>query len=453
MNRSTVWLHAALLALLSTAAAAAPAIRPAFSATCMQGKVCVAPAVVRLDAGATTADGVARPFHELAYRWDCGGGDAKATRPAEPLSVCVYDVPGTYTVTLTVEHAGAEASETARVVVGARTAVKVVELPAGSRQPTVVLGPGPGLLTTKGSGAPAVLTNGLAPPDGWTIARVDFDGDGVSIAPERSGITLVDVRMRNLRNGGVVSLTGGGAKHSDRIAIARSEIHSAPDTHMPGIFLRAERVVLLDTVVDGGPVYNVRFVHFPGLLLAGSRIESLGPGANAVQLRGWSMKPPPGLVVPPSTASSRFVVAKNTFVADTPGTAVVRTCQTNTCDESTATAADVSDGIFADNVLRVTGKGRPPPSIGFWLAGGDLTVRDNRIECPHCDMRGPGTVRAVEHLNDSTRKTGLAHDRLTVEGNRLVLPEGDRAVSWLERGQGSDHVERNNTLERAGPVP
>ena len=67
-------------------------------------------------------------------------------------------------------------------------------------------------------------------------------------------------------------------------------------------------------------------------------------------------------------------------------------------------------------------------------------------------MTGPGTVRFVEHLRDSTRKAGLAHDRVTVEHNRAVLPDGARAVKWLEPEPGTGHVEqgqRPGTRERS----
>lgn len=388
-----------------------PTIHPVLAADCVQGPVCAAPAVVRLDSLGTTADGVERPFHDLAYSWDCGDGQEPVSAP---ISACTYDRPGEYVVTLRVEHEGESALAATRVVVLDRSAVRVVELESGSRVASVALGTGPGLLTTKGP-TPAVVTGTLSPPDGWTIARVDFEGGCVQLPPERSRVTLLDVTLRACRDGGVVSMTGGGTRHSDLVAIVRTTIHSAPTARMPGIFLRAERAVILDALVDGGTGYNLRTVHFPGLLLARSRIEALGAGSNAVQLRAW------GGTGPPNTASDGFVVADNDLVAATPATAVVRTCQTNTCADDTATAADVTNGLFVGNRLLVTGSSAPPPSIGFWVQGGDLTLRGNSIECPGCAMTGPGSTRLVQQLRDSTRKAGLAHDRRTVEPRERPL--------------------------------
>ena len=99
MNRAALLIVLATGACGPAAAARAdgPAIHPAFEALCMQGTPCAAPAVVRLDARATTADGVARPFHDLRYAWDCGDGSKPI---ASPISACVYEKPGKHAVTL-----------------------------------------------------------------------------------------------------------------------------------------------------------------------------------------------------------------------------------------------------------------------------------------------------------------------------------------------------------------
>ncbi len=78
----------------------------------------VAPLAVFFDATDTTADGVARPFHELEYRWDFGdpaGGATWSTgsRAAAssrnsatgPVTAHVFETPGNYTVSVTVDAA------------------------------------------------------------------------------------------------------------------------------------------------------------------------------------------------------------------------------------------------------------------------------------------------------------------------------------------------------------
>jgi len=86
----------------------------------------VAPLAVFFDASGTTADGIARPFHDLHYAWDFGDPAAGVwstsglSRNAEtgPLSAHVFDSPGTYTVTLTVRDAtGAKATRSVQVTV------------------------------------------------------------------------------------------------------------------------------------------------------------------------------------------------------------------------------------------------------------------------------------------------------------------------------------------------
>lgn len=379
-------------------------IAPAFEAACVQGAVCAAPAVVHLDASATTAEGVERPFHELRYAWDCGDGGEPPV--AQPIASCTYDRPGRYAVVLRVDRGDESALAAREVVVLDRSAVRVVELAAGSRQATVALGAGPGLLTTRGGGPRAVLTGPLSPPDGWTVAGVDLEGGCVSLAPERSRVTLIDVRATGCRSGALVMQTGGGVRHSDLIAVARSTLRNAPGVAVPAAFLRASRIVVTDSDLSAD-YYPLRTVHFPGLVLARSRLSTSAAGHNAAQLRAWAG------AGPPQAPSERWVVAESTFEAATPSTAILRTCRSNTCGTG---GPEVRDGILSDNVLRVTGAAAPPPALGFWLEGSDITVRGNTIEAPGVSMAGPGATRLVAQF-------GQGGDRLQVVGNRAHAPD------------------------------
>ncbi|MBN8612459.1 MAG: PKD domain-containing protein [Deltaproteobacteria bacterium] len=87
-----------------------------------------APLAVFFDAGATTCTGCGdtRPFHDLAYAWRFGDGDAEVWESGRsrgsdqgPTSAHVFERPGTYTVTLTVTdpESGAERTSTETIVV------------------------------------------------------------------------------------------------------------------------------------------------------------------------------------------------------------------------------------------------------------------------------------------------------------------------------------------------
>ncbi len=74
----------------------------------------VAPLAVHFHAIGTTADGVQRPFHDLHYAWQWGdGGDSSG-----PVAAHVFDLPGRYTVSLTVTRpGGGSSSATTRITV------------------------------------------------------------------------------------------------------------------------------------------------------------------------------------------------------------------------------------------------------------------------------------------------------------------------------------------------
>jgi hypothetical protein len=87
-------------------------VNAVFIATPVQGSsYCLPPCVVHLDAGASTATTTTRPFHELAYSFDCGEPDGGSYRfgsqpndrrlvnePKGPISGCVYRTPGIKTI-------------------------------------------------------------------------------------------------------------------------------------------------------------------------------------------------------------------------------------------------------------------------------------------------------------------------------------------------------------------
>lgn len=405
-----------------------------------------APAIVHLDASATTVDGPGRPFHDLQFAWYVvyEGETIPLEVPESPMSAVVLDRPGRWAIILRAQAPdGSSAHAFQRLTLA--PAPRVLELEPG-RLTSFTLPAGPGLLRSRDASNPATILNTLTVPDGWTLQHVHFEGGGAMLRPGASNIAFLDVEMREVRNGGVVSMTGDSTpRHSDLIGLARTTIRGASDSRMPDVFLRAERIVILDSVLNGGGTYNLRTVHFPRMVLARSRVESLTAGANALQLRGW------GGSGPPNTPSHYWAVIECELSVQSPGAAIVRTCQTNTCDDTGPgvwTAADIQHGIFRRNYLQVGGAGTLPPAIGFWLQGGDITIEDNELDGAGAPMTGPGMVRFVQQRPDSTRRTGLTHDRIQVRRNRIRLRSGTRAVTALEAPAGVGHVSDDNEIVR-----
>lgn len=425
------------LAKLFSASPADAAIKPALTVTKVQGEICAAPCAVYVDTLGTTADGVSNPYADLTYKVYCDGNEGWGA----PRSFCLFDTPGRHAVMVRY-YTGTESTLLYKLVtVNAQTSVRRILLSPGVRYPTVALPPGPGILTTDSPGSPRAIIGNLTVPSGWTVTNVNLEGP-ITLTPETSNVTVHDISSRS-SSGNIVVYTGG-TKHPDLLFFGSSTfVSTATNTTIP-VFLRSERTIFAENTISGGNEYAFRTVHFPGLWLFGNRIVG-APGHNALQLRAW------GGSGPPNVPSEYFGAKGNVFETTSPSVAMVRTCQTNTCDNthsSLITASDVQHGIFEDNTMIIPGNSAPPPSFGFWVAGGDLTIRRNTVECLTCNMNTSGFARFVQQLGNSTRKAGLNNNTVQVYNNHIKIPRGVRNVTVCDVPTGTGHLCVPNSVDR-----
>ena len=321
--------------------------------------------------------------------------------------------------------------------------------------------PGPGLISRFGSGAnPRVVggTGFLALGNGWTVAHFDVALDSAAavpeslfvLFPERQRVLVWDVRARGLRAACFESATGGNAVvHSDLVGIVELDCQNSAVSDVAGLFLRAERVLVLGNSIDNNyeGQYAIRTVHFPRSIVQHNRIqrpqEDVPSAHNAIQIRAWA-----GQSSPPPASPTEWVIVSDNVISQDNAIEIIRTCQTNNCNDA-PTAPDIRDLIFERNFLFLStgGAGAPgrQPRV-FWLQGGDLTVRNNVVDLQGIDPSLPDEqIRLVAHDPNMLSAPGLVDDRVHVLNNVIYFDEAtQRTFRFCQSLAGSGHECRNN---------
>ncbi len=329
--------------------------------------------------------------------------------------------------------------------------------------------PGPGLISRFGSGANPRIEDGggfLALGDGWTVAHFDVELDTSAadprslflLAAERQRVLVWDVRGRGLRAACFESSTGSvAAFHSDLIGIVELDCQSSPVSTLAGLFLRAERVLVLGNSIDNAyeGQFALRTVHFPRSIVQHNRIQRPQEDAtnqrNAIQIRAWAgtTDPPTPTPTPPSASPTEWVIVSDNVISQDNAVMSIRTCQTNTCTDD-AGAPDLRDVLFERNFLFLStggagGLGRQAQV--FWLQGGDLTVRNNVVDLQGVDPTNPNEqIRLVGQEANEPSAPGLLDDRVHVLNNVIYFDDAtERTFRFCSSfAAGSDHECRNN---------
>ncbi len=325
---------------------------------------------------------------------------------------------------------------------------------------------GPGLLSRFGAGANPRVTGGdgfLALGDGWTVANFDVELDPEAAVPDplfslfaqRGRVLVWDVRARGLRSYCFVSQTGFNAVvHSDLVGIVELDCRNESPSEQGGLFLRAERVLVLGNEIDEAyeGEFTFRSVHFPRSIIQHTRFERPqeddGNQRNAIQIRAWAGLNSSGEPSPPEPSPTEWVIVSDNVISQDNAPGIIRTCQTNSCGDG-ATAPDLRDVIFERNFLFLTnggtgGLGRM--SRTFWLQGGDLTVRNNVVDLQGVDPTGTSEpVRLALQDPNEPSSTDLLDDRVHVLNNVIYFDEEtERPFVFCTSLAGSDHECRNN---------
>ena len=316
---------------------------------------------------------------------------------------------------------------------------------------------GAGLVTSFGTGARPRITGApgfLALGDGWTVAHFDVEIAGTNplfrLYPERSGATVADIRGRNLGGPCFESATGGGTVQSDRVGLFALDCLGRSDASISGLYLRANRVLVYGSIVDDGygGQFTLRTVHLARAAISHNRLLHPRPTdqRNTVQIRAWAGNGGTSTLAPAKT--EWVILSDNTFGQDN-GDVFVRTCQTNDCTDSTR-AQDVQNLIFERNLLFITsggGAGKGRFTKAFWLAGGDITVRNNVLDLQGIDTQSVyGSDGMVMHAPNMASAPGLNDDRLEVLNNTVYYDDASRNAFTFCRGGyiGTGHFCRGN---------
>jgi PKD repeat protein len=529
--------------LVVCAAAAGPsaaAPNAAFTATAVQGDVCVAPCAFHFDAignGAdrTTDAAFPRAFHTLLFHWDFGDPTA-GTWPVSGRSRDValgaiaghlYEQPGTYTVRLTVTNpygeadvaeqqlvvtdpdayfapsntwcfanggtpggAGFEACPTAlasrHVVIPAGTAggfdlalsstycgvtfgktrclFRAGDQFAANVPATLSMTAGAGLLSRFGEGDDPRVVGGMGflfLRQGWTVSGFYVELSMTTTNPlplfrviqQESHITVANVRARSVRAVCLETETGPAALQNDLIAIIRLDCLNAAETHTAGLYLRAERALVMGNVIDNDyqGQFVLRTVHFPKSVVQHNALlhpyNDPAGARNAIQIRAWAANSSPSPL--PTPAPTRWlIIADNRIGQDNAGV-VIRTCQTNDCVDSPL-AQDVRDVIIERNFLYFTKQPGSTPSRmprAFWIQGGDVTVRDNVVDLQGIEPgNAPEQDRLVSQNANMASGPGLDDDHMQVVNNVVYFDEAvQRTFRFCESlSAGSGHRCQNN---------
>ncbi len=316
---------------------------------------------------------------------------------------------------------------------------------------------GPGLVSSFGTGTKPQIVGSpgfLVLGDGWTVAHLDVEmdlsntGSLFLLNPERKRVLAWDVRARNVRAACFESATGGSAPtHSDLVGIVEVDCRFGGSTTANGVFIRAERVLVLGNVLDNAyeGQFTFRSVHLPRSVIGHNRFlrpqEDAGNQRNTLQIRAW------GGPFPAASPTEWVVVSDNVLSQDN-AINMVRVCQVNTCSDATG-APDAQNMVFERNFLFLStgGTGGPGAQLHvFELQGGDFTVRNNVV-----DLRGvlatipPAEIRLVLHEANVPSALALNDDRTHVLNNTLYFDETtERTVYTCSSFAGTGHECRNN---------
>ncbi len=521
--------------LLAGAASAAPDAQ--FTATPIQGPVCVAPCAIHFDAtgdgqSETTDPSYPRAFHSLLFQWDFGDPGAGVWNVSGApkngalggVAGHLYEEPGTYAVRLTVTNpvgesdavqatvtvtdpnahfaasdtfcfansgtpggAGFEACPVAmasrHVVIGAAIAggfdlaLGPLYCNAGLAKRrclfragdtfqsllyvSLTSAPGAGLLSRFGAGADPRVVGGqgfIVARDGWTVSGFDVALSGAQplfrVPQQQSHVTVAHTRGRNLRAQCLVTDTGDAPSHNDLIAAVELDCQATAAAEQAGLFLRAERTLIMGNVVDDayGGQFVLRTVHFPHSIIEHNRLirpkSDPADPRNVMQLRAWAGNAN-GTQIGPAPTPTEFVIVSDNVLAQDNAAMVIRTCQSNDCLDDLR-ARDFQDVIFERNFFHYSDGGQQGPMpYAFWVQGGDITIRDNIFDLQ--GIEGGNTSnpeRLAEQVANLAGSPGLNDDRIHVLNNAVYYDEAINRPFRIcqSRAAGSDHVCRNNLI-------
>jgi len=323
-------------------------------------------------------------------------------------------------------------------------------------------GPGPGLISRFGTGPNPVVYGGdgfLILRSGWTVAHLEVwlnggeSGPLFLISAPNGNATVFDVKAPVLRGACFESASNDTPVHSDLVAVVGLECHARPTSSTAGIYLRAERALLMGNWIDNGyeGQFNVRTVHFPRSVIQHSLLERPSSRRNAIQLRAWAGSTAGGSPIGPPPSPTAFVIVSDNVMRADDAETVVRTCQSNDCVD-TARAPGIENVILERNFVSIsTGSGLPPGQMprAFWLQGGDMTVRNNIL-----DLQGllatqtQARNRLVDHSANLASAPSLNDDEIQVLNNTVYYddasPNGFQICGGGTHGGG--HLCRNNLI-------
>lgn len=331
--------------------------------------------------------------------------------------------------------------------------------------------PGPGLVSRFGSGPNPVVYGGdgfLILRNGWTVAHFDVYLKSGSLGPlllvsgYSSRVTAFDVRAPIVHNTCFESSVSSTPSHTDLVAVVEVECHlQNSSTGATPAYLRAERVLFLGNWIDNHyeGQFNLRTVHLPRSVIQHSRFERPGAGGNnrrnVMQLRAWSGSNSGGAPIGPAPSPTEFVIVSDNVLSQDDSDVGIRTCQSNDCVDTTR-ATEMRDLIFERNFFHFsTGSGQPPGQMmrGFWLQGGDITVRNNVFDLQGIStLATPARNRLVWHDPNLASAPQLDDDRVHVLNNTVYYddpsPNGFQICGGGSFGAG--HLCRNNLVYAPG---
>jgi hypothetical protein len=435
----TLLMLAAFWAVPAEAARKRSSITPAFDAVTVQGSICAVPCHVYLNAKATTATGVARPFEDLDYEWM--SGDQKGEWP---INTFRFEEPGTYPITLKVirRDTGEIAFLTKYISAAASTAVTRVALERGrSYPPSVLPSVSPLVVEAVGTGERPVITGDVNLRSGWTIDGVNING-GVNNTCGNKGVSLSNSIVRKPGSEQLWTSPYGSCGVMNDLAVLWNVELRGDQGRV--LYVRNDRFVVRHSVLDGGkPMfkggincltgecpngYVVRTVGFREGAIIDSAIYGPAPKDNPIQLRSW------GQSSPPARDNRWIVIANNDMEAFWPRETFVRICDNETCGNVAQANVDVRDLLIARNIMTIEVGGQLGLALMSRYQAGWSTYQDNTIDISQAVLptfqlvflrEDPITPNKPKSTPGEYSKGNMQVRRNTVVGTR------GRTVDWL----------------------